>query len=110
MPNVCVLAFANGEIGTIETDEWPEIDDIREAVGGRFTEVPTPFQMEFDKSWGEEAGTQETVVYCNEDAALKGAPVNLTTIARAINNSLSEPLLGDILVVSGSPEFLALQD
>jgi hypothetical protein len=110
MPNVSVIALANGEIRTIDIDAWPEMEEIQEAVGGRFIEVPTPFQMKFDETWGEEAGTQETVVYCNEDAALKRSPVNPTTIARAINVSLSEPLLGDILVVSGSPEFLALQD
>jgi hypothetical protein len=110
MPNVCVTAFANGEIKTIEVDAWPDLDYIQNAVGGLFAEVPTSFQMEFDASWGDEAGTQETVVYCNETALLKGLGVNKTPIANAINQELNEPLLGNLLVVSGSPAFMALQD
>lgn len=110
MPNVCVTAFANGKIKTIEVDEWPDLDYIQKAVGGLFAEVPTSFCMEFDESWENEAGRQETVVYCNEAAALKGLRVNKTSIANAINQELDQPLLGNLLVVSGSPAFMALQD
>ena len=110
MPNVCVTAFADGNIKTIEVEEWPDLDFIQEAVGGMFTEVPTSFRMEYDESWGDEAGVQETVVYCNEAGLLRGFKANATPIARAINRELGEELVGNILVVSGSPSFMALQD
>lgn len=110
MPNVCVIAYADGDIDTIEMAEWPELDFIQEVVGGYFAIVPTSFQMEYDESWGDEAGTQDTVVYCNEEGMLKGLEVNRTTIAEIINGERRghPPLLGDLLIVSGDAEFLSL--
>lgn len=112
MPNVCVLASASGEVDTIEVEVWPDLGSIQKAVGGAFAEVPTSFRLEFDATWGSEAGSQETVVYCNEAAILRGLPPNSTSIADAINKERGEngPLLGDLLIVSGSPEFMAHQD
>lgn len=112
MPNVCVVAYANGEVETIEVDEWPDLTTIQQTVGGLFAKVPTSFQLEFDGTWEDEAGDQETVVYCRDNAMLRGLPVNRTTLANTINRELGEngPLLGDILIVSGNPDFMALED
>ncbi|WP_412049015.1 hypothetical protein ACK6D9_14275 [Hoeflea sp. Naph1] len=90
MPNVCVIAFANGKIETTEIDEWPNSKFIQRTVGGLFAEVGTSFKMEFDATWGGEAVEQATVVYCNETAMLKGLAINSTSIAAAINRELGE--------------------
>jgi len=112
MPNVYVTASANGKIHTVEIDEWPDFRFIQKCVGGLFAQVPTSFKMEFDDSWEDEAGEQETVVYCNETAALTGQQINQTVIASAINRELGDqgPLLGDLLIISGDADFMALQD
>lgn len=112
MPNICVVARANGEIESSEVESWPDFHSIQKVVGGMFAEVPTTFLMEFDDTWGSEAGEQKTVVYCNQNAALKGFGLNTTGIAATINRELgsSGPLLGDLLIVSGSEDFMVLQD
>ncbi len=112
MPNICVIARTNGELETIDIDEWPDFRSIQKVVGGMFAQVPTTFHMEFDETWGAEAGEQKTVVYCNEMAALKGLEQNTTGIARTINRELGSngPLLGDLLIVSATEDFMALQD
>jgi len=112
MPNVCVIARANGEIESTEVDEWPDFRSIQTVVGGMFAEVPTSFRMEFDETWGDEAGEQKTVVYCNQNAAFKGLGRNNTGLAATMNRELGSdgPLLGDLLIVSGDDQFMALQD
>lgn len=109
MPNVCIVAFANGQVDTRDADEWPDFKEIQEAVGGHFAVVRSPYKLEFDESWGDEAGEQETVVYCNEDGLLKGLPVNLTSLAATINRERvgQSPLVGDLMIVSGSPAFMS---
>ncbi|WP_395517752.1 DUF3846 domain-containing protein [Pseudorhizobium flavum] len=111
MPNMYVIAYANGETESAEIDEWPHFEEIQKVVGGLFATVPTSFKLQFDESWGEEAGEQETVVYCNESGMLKGLPVNQSVMAAAINKHSGgqPPLLGDLLIVSGDADFLAKQ-
>lgn len=109
MPNVCMIAYVNGEVETTEIAEWPDIDDIQASVGGTFAIVPSDLKLTFEHGVRRKSPAQQTVVFCNEEGLALQLPPNRSLIAASLNRERtgSLPLVGDLVIVSGTPNFMA---
>jgi hypothetical protein len=104
-----MVAYATGEVETTEISEWPDIDDIQTSVGGTFAIVPSDLKLTFEHGVRRKPAVQQTVIYCNEEGLALQLPPNRSLIAASLNRERtgSMPLVGDLLIVSGTPSFMS---
>jgi hypothetical protein len=88
--------FTDGKLNSVEQDTCPELEQLRDAVGGFIEAVP----------YFEWFGTRKCVAFCNEEGKLDGLPVNTvaTYLWRATTPNMSDVLVGNIVIVGYDTE------
>lgn len=107
---------ASGHIEIREVDAPPSLDELQAVVGGDIQEVPQ-FSIYAPPGAGQ---WQEAIAYCNEEGKGLGLPINRKATSAwndaLINGhgyslfgpdgNLLDILVGDVVVLTGDPEFL----
>ena len=99
--NYMIVIKANGDIVTTKLTGQPTLDQLQGGVGGHIEIVP------FFNKFME----RPCVAFCNEEGKMHGLPFNATAQmfwSQAYGKRIYEDhLVGDILIIVGSPSFLA---
>jgi hypothetical protein len=99
--NYMIVVKANGDIVSTKLTAQPTLEQLRDGVGGDIELVPF-----FNKFMN-----RECVTFCNAYGKMNGLAFNATAQifwSQAYGKRIYEDhLVGDILIIVGSPSFLA---
>jgi hypothetical protein len=115
MKGVYLKISVDGTITTIDTEDPPSLDKLKEGIGGGYIEIVPLFNRITHKG-----KVIHCVAFCDENGKRKGLQLNKTATnlwetalklvghpgLRTPNGRIADYLVGSILVVSGDKEFM----